>query len=161
MSSDDIWNDFFGSFESLNRRIEDMFADFDMNGPDVKTYGYTMYQGPDGVRHVKEFGNTDGSFGRPQIASVREPFTDVSMEDGKVKVVAEIPGVEKKDINLECTGNNLSIKVESGDKRFFKELALPCEADPKSAKAVYNNGLLEVTLDSVTAKPVGTRIDVM
>jgi len=40
-------------------------------------------------------------------------------------------------------------------------LALPCEADPKSAKAVYNNGLLEVTLDSVTAKPVGTRIDVM
>ena len=160
MSSDDIWNDFFGSFESLNRRIEDMFSSFDTSGSDVKTYGYTMYQGPDGVRHVKEFGNMDGAFERPQIASAREPFTDVCVEDGKVKVVAEIPGVEKKDINLDCTGNALSIKVE-GSKRFFKDLALPCEVDPSSAKAVYNNGLLEVTLESVTAKPAGTRIEVM
>ena len=160
MSSDDIWNDFFGSFESLNRRIEDMFASFSTSGPDVKTYGYTMYQGPDGVRHVREFGNTDAAFGRPQIASAREPFTDVSTEDGKVKVVAEVPGVEKKDICLECTGNTLTIKVENGDKRFYKELALPCETDPATAKAVYNNGLLEVTLDSVTAKPAGTRIEV-
>ena len=49
MIADDIWNDLFGGFDRMNRRIEDMFSQMDMNGSDVKTYGYTMYQGPDGV----------------------------------------------------------------------------------------------------------------
>jgi HSP20 family protein len=161
MSADDIWDGFFGSFESMNRRMEDIFARFDADRPGVKTYGYTMYQGPDGVRHVKEFGNTDGSLLRPQLASVREPFTDVSSEDGKVKVIAEIPGVEKKDISLECSGTVLTIDVDNGEKRFHKDVGLPSEVDPSTAKAVYNNGLLEVSLGSVTAKPAGTRIEVM
>ena len=43
-AADDIWNDLFGGFESLNRRIEDMFSQMDMTGPDVKTYGYTISQ---------------------------------------------------------------------------------------------------------------------
>jgi HSP20 family protein len=110
---------------------------------------------------VKEFGNTDGSLLRPQLASVREPFTDVSSEDGKVKVIAEIPGVEKKDISLECSGTVLTIDVDNGEKRFHKDVGLPSEVDPSTAKAVYNNGLLEVSLGSVTAKPAGTRIEVM
>ena len=38
-AADDILNDLFGGFESLNRRIEDMFSQMDMTGPDVKTYG--------------------------------------------------------------------------------------------------------------------------
>ena len=29
-AADDIWNDLFGGFESLNRRIEDMFSQMDM-----------------------------------------------------------------------------------------------------------------------------------
>ena len=161
MSADDIWNGFFGSFDSLNRRIEDMFAQLSMDGPGVKTYGYTMYQGPDGGRHVREFGNSDGTFGRPQLASVREPFTDVCEENGEVKVIAEIPGIEKKDINLSCNGDSLSIRVDNGSKRFSKDVALPCEADPDSAKAVYNNGLLEVTLKSLSTKQNGKRIEVM
>ena len=28
-AADDIWNDLFGGFESLNRRIEDMFSQMD------------------------------------------------------------------------------------------------------------------------------------
>ena len=135
-AADDIWNDLFGGFESLNRRIEDMFSQMDMTGPDVKTYGYTMYQGPDGVRHVKEFGNS-GS-----------------------RLNALIPGVAKEDISLRCTGNMLSIKVDTPGRKFEKDLALPCEVDVDSAKAEYNNGLLEVTLNKVSPTHEGRTITI-
>ena len=79
-AADDIWNDLFGGFESLNRRIEDMFSQMDMTGPDVKTYGYTMYQGPDGVRHVKEFGNSGSRLNALSSGDAREFFTDVTEE---------------------------------------------------------------------------------
>ena len=140
--TDDIWNDLFGGFDSLNRRIEDMFSRMDMSGPDVKTYGYTMWQGPDGVRHVKE------------------PFTDVSEEDSVVRAVAEIPGVEKQDIELSCTRNVLSIRVKTPGREFEKDLALPCDVDVDSARAEYNNGLLEVTLDKVSPSDRGKTISI-
>lgn len=161
MNADDIWNDLFGGFESLNRRIEDMFSQMDLNGPDVKTYGYTMYQGPDGVKHVKEFGNMGNHFGLPAASTgIREPFTDVTEDNGVVRAVAEIPGVSKEDIELNCTGNVLSIKVNTPNRSFEKDLALPCEVDVDSAKAEYNNGLLEVTLNSKSPSKKGKNITI-
>lgn len=157
-AADDIWNDLFGGFESLNRRIEDMFSQMDMTGPDVKTYGYTMYQGPDGVRHVREFGNSGSRFAALTEGGSREPFTDVTEEDSVVRAVAEIPGVAKEDISLKCTRNSLTISVETPGRSFRKDLALPCEVDTGSARATYNNGLLEVTLDKVSQADAGTSI---
>lgn len=159
MSTDDIWNDLFGGFDSLNRRIEDMFSKMDMTGPDVKTYGYTMWQGPDGVRHVKEFGNS-GSRISAIGPSGKEPFTDVSEELDVVRAVAEIPGVQKQDIGLRCNGNVLSIKVDTPGREFEKDLALPCDVDVDSAHAEYNNGLLEVTLRKVSPSGEGRKIDI-
>lgn len=158
--TDDIWNDLFGGFDSLNRRIEDMFSRMDMSGPDVKTYGYTMWQGPDGVRHVKEFGNTGSRMGALGPAGLKEPFTDVSEEDSVVRAVAEIPGVEKQDIELSCTRNVLSIRVKTPGREFEKDLALPCDVDVDSARAEYNNGLLEVTLDKVSPSDRGKTISI-
>lgn len=160
MSTDDIWNDLFGGFDSLNRRIEDMFSQMDMSGPEVKTYGYTMWQGPDGVRHVKEYGNSGSRLGALGPSGRVEPFTDVSEEDEVVRAVAEIPGVEKGDIGLTCTKNVLSIKVHTPGREFEKDLALPCDVDVDSAKAEYNNGLLEVTLDKISAPCEGKTITI-
>ena len=146
MIADDIWNDLFGGFDRMNRRIEDMFSQMDMNGSDVKTYGYTMYQGPDGVPHVREFGNCGSRLVPQSVDGAREPFTDVTQEGDVVRAVAEIPGVAKEDIGLECTGNSLSIEVNTPGKSFSKTLALPCKVDVDSAKSEYNTGLLKVTL---------------
>ncbi len=157
MNADDIWDDLFGGFDSISRRMNEAFRQLESSGADVRTYGYTMWQGPDGVRHVREYGNT----GSPAIsASSREPFTDVSDDGDAVRAVAEIPGVSKSDIDLRCRRNSLSIRVTAPGREFEKELALPCEVDPGSARAEYNNGLLEVTLDKVAEVCEGTRIDI-
>ncbi len=155
MSADDIWNDLFGGFDNLNKRMEDLFSGFE--GPGMRSYGYTMYQGPDGIRHVREFGNP---FGTPALADGNGPFTDVSEEDGLVRIVAEIPGVERQDIGLSCTHNVLSIRVDTPGRTYSKDLALPCDVETGSAKAEYNNGLLEVTIDKAAPAEKGVRIEI-
>lgn len=156
---DDIWDDMFGRFENLNRRMDEMFASME-GSPDVKTYGYTVWQGPDGVKHVKEFGNSGSRFATLPASNGRDPFTDVTEEGDVVRAVAEIPGVSKGDIGLTCTRNVLSIRVTTPGREFEKDLALPCDVDVDTARASYNNGLLEVTVDKVSPSAEGRAIDI-
>ena len=81
-------------------------------------------------------------------------------EKNVVRVVAEIPGVQKQDIDLSCNGNVLGIKVDTPGREFEKDLALPCDVDVNSAHAEYNNGLLEVTLKKVSPSTEGKKIDI-
>lgn len=145
MKTDDIWDEFFGEdFKHLNQRIESMFSEIDnLRDPNIRTYGYTMYQGPDGIPHYHEFGNAIEEY-RLEASTV-EPFSDIVTEDDDLRVTLEVPGVKKQDISLECTVNSLSVKAQTQRKKFNKILALPCDIEPDSAHAVYNNGILEVT----------------
>lgn len=159
-ASDDIWDDFFGeSFDTLNKRIERMFAEMqNINDPNVKTYGYTMYQGPDGVPHCREFGNARDEF--KLGPGTVEPFSDVVEENGKVRVTMEIPGVKKEDIVLDSTENSVSVRAETPKKTFTKTVALPCDIKTDSAKAVYNNGILEITFDAAGHNGTTKRISI-
>jgi len=68
------------------------------------------------------------------------------VQSDNVKVVAELPGVEKSDIALECDGRNLVLKVDTDKHRYYKSLELPVEVDPDTSKASYKNGVLELIL---------------
>ena len=83
------------------------------------------------------------------------------VQSDTVKVVAELPGVEKSDIALECDGRNLLLKVDTDKRRYSKSLELPVEVDPDTSKASYKNGVLELVLTrkSPGSKPKQIRID--
>ena len=157
--------------DEFERTFEEMFKDLELPkemirerklpageteremGPFV--YGYSFSVGPDGKPVVREFGNVKpslgkGPFGVPKprldVKEEREPLVDTIVLDEVVKVVAELPGVEKSDINLECTGKSLTLRVESAGHRYFKELELPVEVDPDTSRASYKNGVLELVL---------------
>jgi HSP20 family protein len=129
-------------------------------GPYV--YGWSMRVGPDGVPHFEEFGNTRGippAF-RQGLPAGREPLVDVMDAESQVKVIAELPGVEKNDVELESTESHLVIKVDTEKRKYYKEIDLPSSVDPESAKATYNNGVLEVTLDKATPDEKGRKISI-
>jgi HSP20 family protein len=113
-------------------------------GPFV--YGYSITVGPDGKPIIREFGNVQPGRLGPEVKEEREPLVDVISTDGEVKVVVELPGVEKKDIKLHGTEETLTISVDTERRKYFKEIKLPAEVRPKEAKSVYKNGVLEVTL---------------
>ena len=132
-------------------------------GPFV--YGYSVTIGPDGKPKVREFGNVkpETRMGRPRIdvKEKREPLTDVMATNGEVKVIIELPGVEKKDIKLHGTERSLTISVDTTQRKYHKEVELPTKVDPAKAKSSYKNGVLEVTLQKrKEEKPKGEPINI-
>jgi HSP20 family protein len=129
-------------------------------GPIV--YGYSVTIGPDGKPVVREFGNVRKGPGTPwkEIQDKREPLVDVVSSDKEVRVIAEVPGVAKEDIKVTATEKSLVISVDTEDHRYYKELDLPGQVDPKGAKSNYNNGILEVTLPLKAKGGTGVRLRV-
>ncbi len=138
-------------------------------GPFV--YGYSVTVGPDGKPKIREFGNIKPSrksigfgFTRPDlnIKEEREPLIDVISTDGEIKVVAELPGVEKEDIKLHGTEDTLTISVETPNRKYFKDIKMPSKIDPEKAKTSYKNGVLEVTVPKIEKKkkPSGEQIKI-
>ena len=144
------WFDVFEEMDRMDRMMDDMMRKaMDMprtgqEGPLPFVYGFSMSVGSDGKPVIREFGNVEPSSRGPMVKEEREPLVDVMEEGGEVVVVTELPGVEKEDIKLESTDRALNITVESPKRRYFKELELPHLVDPRTARATYKNGVLEV-----------------
>ncbi|MDG6983791.1 MAG: Hsp20/alpha crystallin family protein [Nitrososphaerota archaeon] len=129
-------------------------------GPIV--YGYSVTIGPDGKPVVREFGNVRSGEGKPwkAIQDKREPLVDVVSSGKEVRVIVEMPGVKKEDINVTVDERTMVISVDSGDRGYHKELELPAAVDPKGAKSAYNNGILEVTVPLKSAGKGGVKLRV-
>lgn len=159
-------------FDNLWRRmsrqfidIEDIFEDL-KDTSDLQTFGpyycgYTMTMGPDGKPIVKEFGNV-----KPNLlptSDVREPFVDVVVDDKEkvLKLVAEMPGVEKKDIKIVVEGRAVNLDAEHGQKKYHTKVPIRHEVDEDSVKATYANGILEVSFKlKEEDKPKGKTVEV-
>jgi HSP20 family protein len=160
---EDMMREFERWFEEEFRRLEkelpqDLVREFKTPygmrreiGPIV--YGYSITIGPDGRPVIREFGNVKpGRRGEPPaLTSQREPLVDVIEEDSQVKIVAEVPGVRKEDINLTMRDSKLVISVDTETRKYYKELEVSEDVDPEKAKATYNNGVLEVILPKKSA----------
>jgi HSP20 family protein len=110
-------------------------------------FGYSITIGPDGKPIIRQFGNVKPRPGEIGVKEVREPLVDVFETDREVKVIAELPGAEKEQIHLSGTKRTLTIEVkEKGEVKYYKEVDLPSQVDPRGAKSTYKNGILEVTL---------------
>jgi len=146
----------FNEFDSLLRRMMRPFKELDEMWDEMKTsgnaqtfgpyyYGYSMTVGPDGKPVVKEYGNV-----RPGLfptAESRGPLVDVVVDDKEkvLKLVAEMPGVEKKDIKIEVIGRTINIDAERGDRKYHTKVPIKHKVDEDSVKAAYANGILEVS----------------
>jgi HSP20 family protein len=179
----DFWEDWFERrplrrfMREIDRAFEEMFREMSSSLPKelfkerkmpdgsvVRTfgpvvYGYSMTVGPDGVPRVRTFGNVKPGMPFPRAVEQREPLVDVITGKDVVRLVAELPGVEKKDIDLRVTEDRVTISVDTPERKYYKEVDLPAKVDPKSADAFFHNGLLDVTLKRKEEKP-GDRVEV-
>jgi HSP20 family molecular chaperone IbpA len=95
-----------------------------------------------------------------RAARERNPYVELIEENGYIRVLAELPGVGKEDIDLRATETSLIISAESPERRYYKEVRLPSRVDPKSAKAAYKNGVLEVSLSKADGRDKGEKISI-
>lgn len=123
---------FFTLHREMNRLFDDVFRGFDLTAP-----------------------GTGGFFDR----AVGWPNIEVSDTEKEVKVTAELPGLDEKDVEVELANGVLAIrgekKTETEDKdrlfseRFYGrfERRIPVdEVEQDKVAASFKNGVLTVTL---------------
>jgi len=129
--------------ENMNRSPEFKVGDNEkMQG----VYGFSIRTGLGGMPKVESFGNIRESDAGPVVADTREPIVDVFDEGDKMLVVAELPGVAKKEIKVEVNGDVVALTT-TGARKYAKEVLLPAAAkEDEEMSVTYNNGVLEVRL---------------
>lgn len=183
--------DIFGQFDEMRREMERMFEeqfkDIQTRAPkdlirEYETpeggkvremgpfvYGYSMTIGPDGKPRVREFGNVRsplagfglGGFNRPLISSEREPLADITTTDKEVKVVLEMPGVNKENIKINAHDSTVEVRSDDPQRKYHEVIDVPPETDIETARSTYKNGILEIIFNKKqAAKPKGRDIKV-
>ena len=138
--------------EELPAELKDFVTEEETPAGKVKRYGPFIYgfsytKEPGKEPEIKEFGNVRPTYKRiePVPGGEREPLIDVIEQKDSYEVVAELPGVAKKDIKLHATEDSLEIRTVN-DRRFFKEIPFSVPVKQESAKATYKNGVLSVMI---------------
>ena len=160
---DDEFNRIFKKMSSSFFDIDDIAEEFKGNGSNFSPfyYGYTMTVGPNGKPVVKEYGNV-----KPELlpsTDTREPIVDVIADEKEklVKLVAEIPGVEKTDVKILVQDKFVDISAEHGEKKYHVKVPIKHKVDENSAKASYKNGILELVFRLIEdEKPKGKKVEV-
>jgi HSP20 family protein len=153
-----IFNEMQKWFESSNFKelFKDMFhGDIEPNKSFIR--GLSFKVGPDGKPRIQEFGNrpTRTPKGESTISEEREPLTDIIEGKNTVAITLEIPGVEKDNVDLSIKENVLEIKVNAPQRKYHKIVDLPCKVKPKSTKATYKNGILDIVIEKKERKKDG------
>jgi HSP20 family protein len=98
------------------------------------------------------------TFDVPSRASSNWPSIEVSENGDDIKVVAEVPGLDKGDVEVTLHDGVLTLrgekKLERNETRYSErwegwfERAIPVgeDVDPDKVKAAFKNGVLTVTL---------------
>ena len=104
--------------------------------------GFSFRLEPEGRPSVQFFGDnparTDG---------VRSPMSEQFLDEksGLLRLVVDMPGVEKEDIEISAAADSAVVKVEKGPRKYHAEVALKTEVEPETGKAEYRNGVLEIS----------------
>ena len=125
-----IFKQMSSSFGNLDDVFEMLKNTSGVSGPII--YGYTMTVGPDGKPVIQEYGNvkpdmlpTADSCGcsnhsQSPVVEKREPLIDTLVDDKEktLKIVAEMPGVEKTDVSVVVDEDIVHIDAERGEKKY-------------------------------------------
>lgn len=119
----------------------------------------------------------DSFFGRPtlrweQEEGVRVPAVDLRETENEVVVTAELPGVDRKHLEVEVLPEALSLKAEMSQEterkeetyhrrervwgRFERTIPLPAEVVADQVKAVFKDGVLEVRMPKTAQAKAAT-----
>lgn len=127
----------------------------------------TMFHDPDSEWLLRNFdimsSNPDKKWAFPLGSGAYIPRIDVDGADQSVKLSAEVPGIDEKDLDVTVTDDSVLIKGEKQAEEtqksgkgfqsierhygaFERVIALPCKVDSDKAEARLKNGVLTVVI---------------
>lgn len=94
------------------------------------------------------------------------PYTDIYEEKDQLVMKTELPGIEKKDVDVSLEGDMLTIKAERKEEgkedathhtreryygQYFRSVTLPYPVKEGEITATFDNGVLELRLPKAEA----------
>ena len=118
-------------------------------------YGFSIKTGlGDKGPRVEPFGNIrkdeDGKL--VAVHEIREPMVDLFDEPARLLIVAEVPGIEAKNVRVEVHDDILIISTEKSEPNYRKELLLPASYSSDKLSFQCRNGVLEIVLKKDKSK---------
>ncbi len=102
------------------------------------------------------------------------PKVDISEDDGKIVVKADLPGVDEKDVSVKVEDNVLTLtgerkleketdeenfhRVERTYGSFARSFTLPETVDTEKISAKYDKGVLNISIPKVETKPKTAKV---
>jgi HSP20 family protein len=132
--------------KDLENIVERMLEDLDIDPEHFKPaiYGFSITQKPGELPEIHEF-NFSPEKGFPEPA----PYMDVVESDTQVHVMVELPSIDRERIGIRCSPTNVQLRIRDSEQSQVHNIELPARVDPKTSKATYRNGVLEITLNKV------------
>lgn len=147
--------------EDLQREFMKNKSKFGWKGPFMA--GFNINFDSEGKPKINSFGNIKGETPEgPKVDETREPLVEVSEEEDKIIVIAEMPGVKKDDIELKATTHSLTISTEEkspSGMKYYKEIKLPSAINSDYAKARYANGIIEIKLKKSDEEQTNIKVE--
>ena len=97
------------------------------------------------------------------------PAMDLYFKNGQYTVEVALPGIDKKDVDIEIEGNRLTVtgkyakEEKEDDKRyhyrelrrgnFVRSMTFPEDIDPANVAATFERGLLKIEIPSLRPAP--------
>jgi len=125
-----------------------------------RVMGFSFKMGPEGKPVIEQFGNVKRGPQGMEFSESREPLIDVIYRLKEIIVTAELPGVQKEKINLKTMKDAVVIDVPSAEPKYHSKTLLKEEIDPKTAKASFKNGVLEIKFKKLKQEEQGTQIEI-
>lgn len=116
-------------------------------------YGVSIRTGLGKEPKVETFGNIRESKRGHIIVDVREPLIDVFDEGDDIIIIAEMPGIDEKDVKIDVKGDILTISAETGDRKYNREVLLPAMVSESGIESTYKRGVLELRLKKTKKNP--------
>lgn len=116
--------------------------------------------------------------GRPALSALERwaPRVDLYETEKEVVVKADLPGLTKKDVEVTVEEDAVTIQGETKKDeevkdegyyrrerhygKFVRTIPVPTAIDTEKAKATFKDGILEVRLPKVEAKPKGKKVTI-
>jgi len=141
-----VW-DIFEEIKRMQEEMDKLFSDF---------YQQPWYRQLGRGRPSEEAGSES------RMPALRRAFTDVQETDKDIIITAELPGMNKEDIELKVTSDRIEIKAQKKEEvreekegqryyqskyaGFSRTIPLPTGAKQDQIKVTYKNGILEIIL---------------
>ena len=127
-------------------------------------------------REVSSPGSTLALRSSDERAAVWSPQVDVSERDGQLVIRADLPGMDKGDVEIDLLDDSIVLRGERREERkeerqgifhtevsygtFYRRIPLPDGTDLSTAKASFNNGVLEITVQAPEREERGSRLEI-